>query len=667
MLPKERVWAYRCYIIVALVPCVFLLVRQGCGVQLHQTTKVLEAVVIPKSLQNPTNVLSAFKKEGTVPLPQIPSLHLNPLTPRQSNSQPMSIKSTLGDIFRIVLIGAAALIAWHEVRPRKQWHMSALGDEKAGSKSSVLNNLDSILGDETFSTPNKDGSHGDAHPPKAKSTLLSLQDLFGDDPPVAKGEEKSTALKDVPETMPSRDEQAKAVSGDLYKKLSTIKSEKDVEDIRLQTKELVDLVTMRDLQRRIPREDVKRMKDEVLANSNFWLSTAEDALEFTRTGFVGGHLFRGHVRGDTTKVLQDIQQRTKQVFNGKYEVVVIPEPPKYDFDDDFWTDVEGQNTNPALLLISSEEVNEAPLTTFQYGVAVLLAMATLFTIYLTAFGVGLTDLDPAQLQSLAEAGNSQALEDLLAVNLAAISRLAIPVGIGILSSAFSHEVAHRVAAAKYRVKLSPPYFLPSLNLGTLGGVTRLRTLAPSKAALFDIAASGPVAGLSSAFVFFLAGIALTSTAAPGDPSLVAVPEVLLSSSVALGGLLKSIYGSGAVNCHPFVLAGWCGMITSALNCLPLGSTDGGRIMQSVFGRAAKQFASFMTYIMLGLDLLAPGVGFTWGITTIFLQRGNERNVQDQFTAVDSARRNVAIGLFLLSVVLLLPSPDAIFTQLPPVN
>lgn len=80
-----------------------------------------------------------------------------------------------------------------------------------------------------------DGSHGDAHPPKAKSTLLSLQDLFGDDPPVAKGEEKSTALKDVPETMPSRDEQAKAVSGNLYKKLSTIKSEKDVEDIRLQT------------------------------------------------------------------------------------------------------------------------------------------------------------------------------------------------------------------------------------------------------------------------------------------------------------------------------------------------------------------------------------------------------------------------------------------------
>lgn len=67
-----------------------------------------------------------------------------------------------------------------------------------------------------------------------------------------------------------------------------------------------------------------------------------------------------------------------------------------------------------------------------------------------------------------------------------------PVGIGILSSAFSHEVAHRVAAAKYRVKLSPPYFLPSLNLGTLGGVTRLRTLAPSKAALFDIAQGVPL-------------------------------------------------------------------------------------------------------------------------------------------------------------------------------
>ena len=30
---------------------------------------------------------------------------------------------------------------------------------------------------------------------------------------------------------------------------------------------------------------------------------------------------------------------------------------------------------------------------------------------------------------------------------------------------------------------------------------------------------------------------------------------------------------------PYVIAGWCGLITTALNTLPVGSLDGGRMVQ----------------------------------------------------------------------------------------
>lgn len=77
-----------------------------------------------------------------------------------------------------------------------------------------------------------------------------------------------------------------------------------------------------------------------------------------------------------------------------------------------------------------------------------------------------------------------------------------------------------------------------------------------------------------------------------------VPAALLQGSLLLGGATQAVLGSGTaaaassaagtaaagaaaatIAVHPFVIGGWCGLVAVALNCLPVGSLDGGRMVQ----------------------------------------------------------------------------------------
>ena len=56
------------------------------------------------------------------------------------------------------------------------------------------------------------------------------------------------------------------------------------------------------------------------------------------------------------------------------------------------------------------------------------------------------------------------------------------------------------------------------------------------------------------------------------------------SSNELGGAVKAVLGEAALNTtnvsvHPMLIAGWCGLVSTALNLLPVGAIDGGRILQ----------------------------------------------------------------------------------------
>lgn len=91
-----------------------------------------------------------------------------------------------------------------------------------------------------------------------------------------------------------------------------------------------------------------------------------------------------------------------------------------------------------------------------------------------------------------------------------------------------HEAAHYVAARKHGLRATLPYFLPfppfALPIGTLGAFIRLKDPLPDRKALFDVGASGPLAGFIVAVPVLLLGAALTSQAAVVVPEL-DVPEL----------------------------------------------------------------------------------------------------------------------------------------------
>ncbi len=86
-----------------------------------------------------------------------------------------------------------------------------------------------------------------------------------------------------------------------------------------------------------------------------------------------------------------------------------------------------------------------------------------------------------------------------------------------------HETAHYMAAKRHGLRASLPFFIPfppiAFPIGTLGAFISLRDPLPDRRALFDVGASGPLAGFIVAVPILLFGAALTADAAIEVPDL----------------------------------------------------------------------------------------------------------------------------------------------------
>lgn len=71
---------------------------------------------------------------------------------------------------------------------------------------------------------------------------------------------------------------------------------------------------------------------------------------------------------------------------------------------------------------------------------------------------------------------------------------------------------------------------------------------------------------------------------PVQEQLLPVPTALFQGSLLLGSVAQAVLGPAASGAaafvHPALIAGWAGLVGSALNSLPVGSLDGGRMIQA---------------------------------------------------------------------------------------
>ena len=238
----------------------------------------------------------------------------------------------------------------------------------------------------------------------------------------------------------------------------------------------------------------------------------------------------------------------------------------------------------------------------------------------------------------------------------------IPIALGILAVLVAHEIGHRVLAQRYQVRLSPPFFLPTLQIGAFGAITKIESLLPNRKVLFDIALAGPAAGGIVSLLMLLAGLILSH---PG--SLFQVPSQFFSGSILVGTLAKVVLGSAVnqplVDVHPLTVIGWLGLVITALNLMPAGQLDGGRVVQAIYGRKTAGRTTIATVIVLGIASFANPLALYWAVVILFLQRDLERPSLNELTEPDDARAALALLALFLMIATLLPITPALAGRL----
>jgi membrane-associated protease RseP (regulator of RpoE activity) len=172
----------------------------------------------------------------------------------------------------------------------------------------------------------------------------------------------------------------------------------------------------------------------------------------------------------------------------------------------------------------------------------------------------------------------------------------------LLGILLAHEFGHYIAARIHKVDASLPFFIPMplvSPFGTMGAVIRMRSIIPTRRALLDIGAAGPLAGLALCLPLYAWG-AHHSQVVPLSPG--AEQGLELGDSLLLR-LLDRLFGPPVPDgmdllLSPVAFAAWAGLFVTMINLIPVGQLDGGHVAFSLFGPRQNRIAQWVHRSML---------------------------------------------------------------------
>ena len=209
-----------------------------------------------------------------------------------------------------------------------------------------------------------------------------------------------------------------------------------------------------------------------------------------------------------------------------------------------------------------------------------------------------------------------------------------------------HETGHYIVARRYRVSASLPFFIPSIPpLGTFGAMISMRDPIPTRRALMDIGASGPLLGLAVAIPVTVAGLLLTGadprSLGPNVGGRLGFEPPFLFSFLSLFFPIPP-----GTAYHPTLFAGWVGIFVTAMNLLPAGQLDGGHVARALLGDRARYASYAAVLLMFFLSFAYPG----WAIIALFIVLLGLRHPPPLNDLVPLDGRRLAVGL-VTSIVL----------------
>jgi len=219
-----------------------------------------------------------------------------------------------------------------------------------------------------------------------------------------------------------------------------------------------------------------------------------------------------------------------------------------------------------------------------------------------------------------------------------------------------HEFGHYFASKRWGVKATLPYFIPFPTLiGTLGAVIKVKSRIPSRKALVDIGASGPICGFVMAIVVSWFGL---SSSRPVPPSEVPA-GIMLGESIAFKVISRFAVGELPegydLELSPVAFAGWLGLFITALNLLPMGQLDGGHVIYALFGRKHRFVALGALLVILPLGTRWLG-WLIWGILMVFMGLMKHPPPMDPYTPLDGRRKFIALLAIAIFIVSFIPVP-----------
>ena len=327
-----------------------------------------------------------------------------------------------------------------------------------------------------------------------------------------------------------------------------------------------------------------------------------------------GAIFKGNLRGEIEPTFERLSANLKERLADRYRLFLV----------------EGQESRPVVVVLPASS-DPKPATVAQKLLAAVLLLATISTCLETA---GL-------LLEFDFYTSPQRYREVL------------PIGAGILTILGVHELGHWLLARRYQVRLSFPYFIPTWQIGSFGAITRFESLLPNRSALFDIAFAGPAAGGVVSLAMLITGLLLSH-----EGSLFKLPTQFFEGSIFVGTVARVILGTAlqqpSVEVHPLTIVGWVGLILTAINLMPAGQLDGGRVVQAIYGRKTAGRTTAATIVVLAIASLVNPLALYWAIVILVLQRNLERPSLNELSEPNDTRAALGLLALFLMVTILLP-------------
>ncbi|KAI5670514.1 hypothetical protein M9H77_10878 [Catharanthus roseus] len=366
---------------------------------------------------------------------------------------------------------------------------------------------------------------------------------------------------------------------------------------------------------RIPRETIDILKDQIFGFDTFFVTSQEP--------YEGGVLFKGNLRGQAAKSYEKITKRMQDRLGDAYKLFLLINP---------------EDDKPVAVVVPRKTLQPDTTAVPEWFAAGAFGLVTVFTLLLR-------NVPALQSNLLSSFDNLELLKEGLPGALVTALLLGV------------HEVSHILVANTSNIKLGLPYFVPSWQIGSFGAITRIQSIVKKREDLLKVAAAGPAAGFSLGLILLLLGFILP----PSDGLGVVVDSSVFHESLLVGGIAKLLLGDvlkegTPISVNPLVVWSWAGLLINAINSIPAGELDGGRISFAIWGRKASSRLTSLSIALLGLSSLLNDVAFYWVVLVFFLQRGPIAPLSEEITDPDNQYKTLGVIVLLLGLLVCLPYP-----------